>query len=103
MVIVESNGTATFALLMPDATTMHLVGTLGAWHEVREEMARDERGWWRVTMQIGSGEHLFRYLMDDRIWLHDEQAHGSALCGDGLIRSRLWIPPADDEPDSLAA
>jgi 1,4-alpha-glucan branching enzyme len=103
MVILESDGSVTFALFMPDATTVSLVGMLGGWHEVHEAMCNDGKGWWRLTLDVGSGEHLFRYLVDDRIWLQDEQAHGSALCRDGLIRSRLWVPPADEEPGSMAA
>ncbi len=103
MVIIEADGSVTFALFMPDATRIELVGTFGGWHEVRQSMSPDETGWWRLTLDAGAGEHLFRYLVDDRIWLHDERAHGSALCRDGVIRSRLWIPPADQEPDSLAA
>ena len=103
MVSVEANGTIVFTTRQPKAEQVELVGAFDSWHEKRLPMQRGEDGLWRLTVNLGSGEHLFRYLLNGCRWVLDESAHGIRIAADGSERSRVWCPPLALDPDNLAA
>ncbi len=103
MVSIEMDGRITFTIHRPEARKVELVGAFDGWHEQRIAMRPAGDGWWRVEIDPGPGEYLFRYLMDGKHWLLDESAHGDFLAGDGSEKSRVWRPPLRLDPDTLAA
>jgi 1,4-alpha-glucan branching enzyme len=103
MISVDYDGTVTFSIRLLGATSVELVGTLDAWHEQRIPMHHDGAGWWRLTARLGSGEHFYRFLIDGEYWLLDSSAHGTRTRSDGVEMSRVWIPPATNSPDAIAA
>lgn len=109
MVVIEADGRITFTIRRPDASSVTLVGAFGGWDEQYVPMERvtcveeGSDGLWRVQIDPGRGEYLFRYLVDDRQWVLDEEAHGICRTTDGRMKSRVWRPPHTREPDALAA
>ena len=103
MVVIEADGRISFTIRRPDAESVTLVGAFEGWAEQHLPMQRDADGLWRLQISPGPGEYLFRYLIDDRRWVLDEQAHGMCRSIDGRLKSRLWRPPLTQEPDALAA
>lgn len=103
MVQFDVDGAVTFQIHRPKARSVVLVGAFDGWHQQRLPMWRDAAGLWRVTLKLGAGEYLFRYLIDDREWAIDEDAHGVVRTAPGRLMSRCWRPPASLDPDALAA
>jgi 1,4-alpha-glucan branching enzyme len=61
-----------------------VVGDFNGWEPGLHELKRRKDGTRTVTVSLGPGEHRFRYLATDGVWLDDEQAdrigpHGSEL------------------------
>jgi len=103
MVILESSGFARFIVDDVDATTIMLVGNFSGYFDDYLQMHRVSQCRWERTVQLGSGEHLFAYLIDGCDWRIDRQAHGLQTLSDGRVRSRLWCPPATMDADAIAA
>lgn len=103
MIAMEHDGTVTFSVRLPGAACVELVGTFDGWHEQRIPMQSDANGRWHITLQLGAGEHLYRYLIDEGYWILDAVSHGTRTTADGIEMSRVWVPPAVISPDSLAA
>lgn len=51
-----------------------VVGTFNDWKPGRHELKPRRTGERTVTVALGPGEHLFRYLADGGVWLDDEHA-----------------------------
>lgn len=103
MVNLDLDGTIVFQLVMPDAECVEVIGAFEGYDERTYPMLRGPGGEWRLTIDPGPGEYLFRYRVDGRIWMLDEQAHGICEAADGVEKSRVWLPPLRLDPDSLAA
>lgn len=95
MVSVESGGRLLFAVHAPEAASVLVVGAFTGWHEQRIPLAPYPDGWWRAEIDPGPGEYLFRYLVDGSEWALDPGAHGSRVTVNGMVKSRVWCPPAD--------
>lgn len=103
MILIEHDGTVTFRVRLPGATSVELVGAFDGWHEQRIPMELDADGCWHLTLTLCAGEHLYRYLIDGCYWILDAVAHGTRTTADGIEMSRVWVPPAAISPDSIAA
>jgi len=103
MISIEQDGSVTFSVRLPGAQSVEVVGTFDGWHEQRIPMLMTEDGRWRLTMPLGTGEHLFRYLIDGGYWILDAMAHGTRTTSEGMEMSRVWVPPVSISPDSIAA
>lgn len=103
MIRYNDDGSVHFRVRFPDATTVQLVGAFEGWHERHYPMQRDSDGLWTMTLDIGPGEYLFRYVVDESSWHLDDAAHGEVKTPDGHLKSRLYRPPLRLEPDGLAA
>lgn len=103
MVTIESNGYVEFSWPAPDAERVEVVGAFHGWFEQAIPLTRDADGVWSVRLKLGAGQYLYRYLVDGETWRVDEEAHGRCRSVDGYVKSRLWLPPARQDPDALAA
>lgn len=57
-----------FSLTAPTATSVAVAGDFNEW-EVRA-MAKGPDGVWRITVQLSSGTHVYRFLVDGE-WMQD--------------------------------
>ncbi len=103
MLDIDANGTLTFSVCIPGAHRVDVVGVFSGWHEQRFPMQRVDGDCWRLELTPGPGEHQFRYLVNEEIWLLDASAHGTRINAEGIDVSRVWMPPATISPDSIAA
>lgn len=56
------------------AGRVSVVGDFNAWEPGRHEMVRRRSGRRTVSVVLPPGEHRFRYLASDGVWLDDESA-----------------------------
>lgn len=103
MVTIEGDGTVVFSLFAPQADEVELIGAFDGWFEQILPMQRAADGVWSVHLNLPGGTYLFRYRVDGDVWQLDDAAHGECTAGDGARKSRVWIPPARQDPDALAA
>jgi 1,4-alpha-glucan branching enzyme len=54
----------TFSLLAPEASSVQLVGEFTDWQERPIEMRKATSGVWQVTVNLESGPHYYRFLVD---------------------------------------
>lgn len=64
-----------FTFFRPDARQVRVVGDFNNWTTDGPTMDRDERGYWRLRMELPPGEFRFRYRADGR-WYTDYAAFG---------------------------
>lgn len=76
MLTTNPDGTVTFRVYLPHATTVELLGDFTDWRRAPISLRREHPGWWSATLAVAPGEHLFCYLVDASIWLADYAAHG---------------------------
>ena len=103
MITLDADGRVTFTLDAPEANRVELVGAFDGWDERRIDMDRAQDGRWICTLMVRPGSYLFRYLIDGDRWIVDESAHGTQISQDGTLKSRVWLPPLEQDPDSIAA
>lgn len=66
-----------------EATTVHLLGDFNGWDPEATALKRRKSGAFSRTESLRSGgQYRFRYLIDGRTWLTDEDA-------DGLVPNRF--------------
>ena len=70
----------TFRSEAPDeAESLSLLGEFNEWNADRHPMKQRKDGSWSVTVRLPTDhEYSFRYLIDDQIWLTEEQSDGTA-------------------------
>ena len=103
VVSIEEDGGILFTVGIPEARSVEIVGAFDGWHEERHAMAPSGDGVWAARLDPGPGSFLFRYLVDGRAWVVDEEAHGLVVAADGWEKSRVYQPPTDRSPDAMAA
>ena len=59
-----------FELEAPEARSVHLAGDFNAWNIRRTSMKKDEKGVWKVSVNLEPGRREYRFYVDDR-W-HDD-------------------------------
>jgi len=118
MVTFESDGSLTFRVYLPHASSVELVADFTEWAESRLALKREEgprerssrlsergvvdeplgdasgaRGWWSLRVTAPEGDHAFSYLVDSTWWLPDYAAHGVKRNEHGNWTSLLFVPP----------
>jgi 1,4-alpha-glucan branching enzyme len=56
------------------AGTVSVVGTFNGWEPGTHELKPRRNGTRTVSVPLGPGQHSFRYLASDGVWLDDEFA-----------------------------
>ncbi|AGL20175.1 isoamylase early set domain-containing protein [Actinoplanes sp. N902-109] len=67
------------------AGTVSVVGTFNGWEPGRHELKVRRDGTRTVTLTLSPGQHQFRYLASDGVWLDDEHADGIGPHGSELL------------------
>jgi 1,4-alpha-glucan branching enzyme len=62
-----------FVLRAPAAGSVQLVGDFTRWQEHPIRMRRDADGTWRVTVELETGVHQYRFLVDGQ-WRDDPES-----------------------------
>lgn len=62
-----------FELEAPEATSVHLAGDFNAWDTRRTSMKKDQKGVWKVSVNLEPGRYEYRFFVDDR-WQDDPGA-----------------------------
>ncbi len=70
---------ATFTLpvdVAPDASSIQILGEFNNWDpNIGIEMKKQKNGFFKATVELESGKNYeFRYLVDGKIWLNDQEA-----------------------------
>lgn len=68
----ENVKTQTFLFTAPTAMSVQLVGDFTQWQKSPIQMQRGAGGIWRTTVQLGPGEHHYRFLVDGQ-WRDDPE------------------------------
>lgn len=92
MVTENNDGTFTFRVYDPHATSVEIVGDFTAGGPGLA-MDREEDGWWCATVRLPAGDHTFRYLVNGHCAMPDYAAGGLARDGEGNWVSCLHVPP----------
>lgn len=54
----------TFTLKMPDARSVHVVGSFNRWHPHRGEMRKSDEATWTIMLRLPEGRHEYAFLVD---------------------------------------
>jgi len=79
-----------FTVLAPGADQVFLAGTFNSWAPAQDAMSQVEDGVWQLTMDLGDGSHLYKFVMDGD-WRHDPDNPATADDGFGGSNSVLVI------------
>ena len=96
MVTQQSRNTLEFAFFRPGAQSVCLIGDFNGWRAGITSLRGDGLGWWRTRVTLPTGEHRFRYLIDNAWCEADFAAFGVEREGDGEWTSVLWVRPGRD-------
>ncbi len=102
MVIIEEDGSLLFRITLPEAREVLVVGAFSGWHEQQYPMMRQNDGAWVCAIDVGPGEYLFRYLVDQHHWILDDLTPATDPQPE-WGKSRICRPLLYQTPDSLAA
>ena len=100
MVIVRGN-TAEFTFFRPQATKVQLAGDFNGWMGQGYPMERTPEGYWKVRLELPSGDFRFRYCADGE-WFADYAAFGLELGPFGLD-SVVRVPTSSEPPQRRSA
>ena len=62
----------TFSITAPAALTVHFVGDFTHWQEHPINLHKKANGVWKTTVELGPGEHHYRFLVDGE-WRDDPE------------------------------
>jgi 1,4-alpha-glucan branching enzyme len=94
MIITHDDGTVEFAYFRPGASHIALAGDFNQWNIQTHAMERDDRGWWRLELELPDGEYRFKYVVDGHIWEADFAAYGVEMTEMGGWTSVLCVNSA---------
>ena len=97
MVTSGTDGSAEFAVYLPNASKVELIGDFTEWCEHPRSLSRDASGWWRGREVMPAGEYLFCYLVDGVARIPDFAASGIRRNQEGGWVSQLRIDAADSK------
>ena len=97
MVTSGKDGSAEFAVYLPNASKVELIGDFTEWCESPISLRRDSNGWWRGSEILPTGEYLFCYLVDGVARIPDFAASGIRRNQEGGWVSQLLIDAADSK------
>jgi 1,4-alpha-glucan branching enzyme len=89
-----SDNVVEFAFYRPGAQSVRLVGDFNRWSTDMHRLQRDDKGWWRLRLEVTPGEYRFKYLVDDDMWEADFASYGVEPDRFGGWNSILWIDAA---------
>ena len=92
MIDIKDDGKIEFEIKFDDAQCVEVIGAFDGWEEQSRAMKLDHEGIWRLNFDPGPGTFLFRYRVDGETWHLDDEAHGSAVSQDGILKSRVYRP-----------
>ncbi|TVQ31098.1 MAG: hypothetical protein EA376_10960 [Phycisphaeraceae bacterium] len=95
MVTSGKDGSAQFAVYLPNASKVELIGDFTEWCERPRTLRRDENGWWRGSESLPTGDYQFCYLVDGVARIPDFAASGICRNQEGGWVSQLRIDAAD--------
>jgi enterochelin esterase-like enzyme len=87
----------TFELRAPDAQVVYLAGEMSEWDKGKRPMRRDADGLWRLTVDLGPGEWLYKFIVDGR-WIADPESPDHDADGQGGQHSFLFVGSGDWNP-----
>lgn len=71
-----------FAIDVPTASSVTLVGDFNDWDRARTPLARGDGDRWEITLPLRSGVYRFAYLVDGETWAADPVAGHAPSDGD---------------------
>ncbi len=86
----------TFELNAPDAHNVYLAGEMTQWDKSKLPMRKEGDGMWRVTVDLGTGEWLYKYIVDGK-WMADPASPNHDADGQGGQHSFLFVGAGDWE------
>lgn len=89
-----------FSLDASGAHSVYLAGEMTEWNKNKVAMLLGEDGKWRVTVDLGPGEWLYKYIVDGK-WIADPESPSHDADGQGGQHSFLFVGPGDweERPD----
>ena len=84
----------TFELNAPDAHYVYLAGEMTQWEKSKLPMRKDGDGMWRVTVDLGKGEWLYKFIVDGK-WIADPASPAHDADGQGGQHSFLFVGAGD--------
>ncbi len=91
MIIHREDGRIEFAYFRPGADRVAIAGDFNQWQPAAHAMTRDDRGWWRLNLDLPDGEYRFKYVVNDHLWEADFAAYGVEQTELGGWTSVLYI------------
>jgi enterochelin esterase-like enzyme len=85
-----------FELNAPGAHNVYLAGEMTQWDKGKVPMRRETDGKWRVTVDLGRGEWLYKFIVDDK-WIADPESPAHDADGQGGQHSFLFVGAGDWE------
>lgn len=67
----EAGVVVTFELKMPEAGSVHLVGSFNGWAPGKCEMKRSDGATWTVRLQLPAGRYEYAFLVDGKTFVVD--------------------------------
>jgi hypothetical protein len=71
---VATLDTVQFALVAPEATSVHVVGDFNDWDARRTPLARGANGVWLVEVPLVPGRHRYAFIVNGSEWTNDPTA-----------------------------
>jgi len=91
MVKSDTDGSVEFAVYLPNASRVELIGDFTEWCEHPRSLSRDASGWWRGRETLPTGDYLFCYLVDGVARIPDFAASGICRNQEGGWVSQLRV------------
>jgi enterochelin esterase-like enzyme len=86
----------TFELYAPDAHSVYLAGEMTQWEKGKLPMRLETAGKWRVSVDLGNGEWLYKFIVDGK-WIADPASPAHDADGQGGQHSFLFVGAGDWE------
>ena len=85
-----------FELNARDAQYVYLAGEMTQWDKSKLPMRKEGDGMWRVTVDLGKGEWLYKFIVDGK-WIADPASPNHDADGQGGQHSFLFVGAGDWE------
>lgn len=79
-----------------DIKNMSVIGDFNNWDETVNIMKKNEEGIWWNEVELSSGEHLYKFIINDNIRMNDPIANLYALNKEGELMSLIIINENDE-------
>lgn len=82
--------THVFELAAPDAKSVYLAGEMTSWEQGKRALAKGADGTWRLSVDLGPGLWLYKFIVDGR-WIADPGPAEHDADGQGGQHSLIFI------------